>query len=215
MSDPIIIEGRPDFADPMFGKTVLKRFPPYVYSPRGLLIHRVERAEAWWYDHQCDRLIRRQSPVLLAYCFCGMSFRIEAGRGKTCAVPSPEAVICGKCQGERATFAWKDKDGRPIPKPVLSSRRWDAKRKTRMHRGGKMRLSSKSKKRIVALFTAGDRGGRGYARQVAPRGLTAPRAVHIRRDRRRSQRLPCKPRRARFRHTRLILAYGPTYCQHP
>lgn len=106
-----LIRGRPDFGNPDFGKTLLKRFPPYVYSRLGgMLIHRVLRVEAQWYQavYPGDALERLPCPRLTFVAVCGQSFYAGAGprsgRSQACAIPKPGAVLCGRCSGTGPVF---------------------------------------------------------------------------------------------------------------
>ena len=125
---PKIIMGRPDFADKEFGKTYAKRFPPYVYGKVGhaRLVHKVARLVMRWYDigmieRPGDCLVRRDSPKISYETVCGMNFfadylyptqRKRYGtrpRSTLCTIPAPDAVLCGRCQGELPAFSKKNK----------------------------------------------------------------------------------------------------------
>jgi hypothetical protein len=103
------IPDRIDFRCPTFGVTVARRHPPYVFSVRGVscLVHKVRRVEVHWYriSDGGHGLVRMRRPVLIDQTHCAQHFRLEAGASRTCRVPSPEALLCGRCHGERATFA--------------------------------------------------------------------------------------------------------------
>ena len=107
---PTVIDGRPDLqggAGGRYGITVAKKFPPYVFSTRGgSLVHKVAYVELWWWDvgRNGHTLVRRVSPRMHAHTVCGMTFFLRATRNRTCQVPSPEALLCGRCHGEPATF---------------------------------------------------------------------------------------------------------------
>jgi hypothetical protein len=110
------IEGRPDFEDRGFGKTYLKRFPPYVYSLLGgMLVHKVLNVEAQWYQAARSKarpggtcLERLASPRLTIHTVCGYSFyagrEFKRKRSQSCAVPKPGAVLCGRCHGTGPVF---------------------------------------------------------------------------------------------------------------
>lgn len=112
-----LIPGRPDLGcgrNSDFGKTYLKRFPPYVYSLLGgMLVHRVLRVEAQWYraatiKEPGDALERLQSPRLTIEAVCGYSFyagpHLKQERARACSVPKPDAVLCGRCVGTGPVF---------------------------------------------------------------------------------------------------------------
>jgi len=102
-------DGRPDLRDHKFGISRLKRFPPYVYSLLGgMLVHRVTGVEAWWYEpvERGECLERLESPRLIIHTACGQWFLAGVGRvrARTCALPKPGAVECGRCAGTGAVF---------------------------------------------------------------------------------------------------------------
>lgn len=110
MSEQLIYtEGRPDFPGTnRFGITRAKHFPKYVYSANkmGCLIHKIAHVELHWWE-PCDhgvRLVRRHQPRMIATTICGSNKFIEPSRAHTCAVPRPDAVLCGRCHGEPAIF---------------------------------------------------------------------------------------------------------------
>jgi len=91
-----------------FGPLLAQRFPPFVFSIRGAscLIHRVQRVEVhWWriagHGHLLAKLKR---PVLIAITICGSHFRLCGDIARTCHVPNPDAIPCGRCNGEVAPF---------------------------------------------------------------------------------------------------------------
>lgn len=111
--DEEVIEGRPDFRNPKFGVTRAKRFPPYVFSVsvNSCLIHKIAYVEMHWYEviRGGHALARRRKPFVFATTVCGQSKRLSVGsRGaqpaRTCLLPDPDAVLCGRCHGEAATF---------------------------------------------------------------------------------------------------------------
>lgn len=91
----------------VFGKTIAKRHPAYVYSIRGAsgLMHRVARVTI---DHYAivtmHKLGRLKAPAMIAECVCGMSFPLLPSCSRTCTVPDPTALLCGRCHGQPATF---------------------------------------------------------------------------------------------------------------
>lgn len=110
MSGQLIIQGRPDFEDHDFGVTRPKRHAQYVYSNQnGALIHKVSHVSLSWYQAQSDHLVRLTTPNMTIRTICGQQFFGSKNRGgkqrlTMCAIPKPDAVLCGKCHGEEATF---------------------------------------------------------------------------------------------------------------
>ena len=103
------IEGRPDFTDHRFGITRAKTYPPYVFGVRGLscLVHKVRYVELHWWrvgGHRGECLVKLKRPVMIATTNCQQSFRLDGDASRTCHLPSPDALLCGRCQGEPATF---------------------------------------------------------------------------------------------------------------
>jgi hypothetical protein len=124
----VIIEGRPDFGNWDFGVTHAKRFPKYVYSQaksNGCLIHKIADVELRWWEAHFDYMVRLDTPKVIAHTVCGMAKFITHGLRKgnalTCAVPKPDAVLCGKCHGETCSFPRKD--------PASKQKRKEAKLK--------------------------------------------------------------------------------------
>jgi hypothetical protein len=99
-----------------FGITYAKKFPPYVYSANGTgcLIHKVQHVQINWWTRDWNYLIRLDTPVMIAQTICGMHKRIEPGRMRSalCALPKPEAVLCGKCHGQPANFPRKNPESK-------------------------------------------------------------------------------------------------------
>lgn len=108
-----VIHGRPDFADRDFGVTEAKTFPPYIFSVRGLscLVHKVLYVRLHWYrcGGQGEYLVRMKKPVMIATTVCQASWRLEPTSSRTCHIPSPDALLCGRCHGEPATFGYRGK----------------------------------------------------------------------------------------------------------
>ena len=104
-----VIHGRPDFGS-RFGVTLAKKYPPYVFSIRGAscLVHNVSHVSLHWWrvSHGGRSLVKLKRPVMIATTMCGMSFRLEATKTRTCHVPSDEALLCGRCNGLAHTFGW-------------------------------------------------------------------------------------------------------------
>lgn len=103
-----VIPGRPDFGNPRFGITRAKKHPPYVFSIRGLscLVHRVLSVELHWYRvvGSGHSLMKQKRPLMIANTACGAFFRLDPRVSRTCRVPNPEALLCGRCHGLGATF---------------------------------------------------------------------------------------------------------------
>lgn len=106
------IMGRPDHADHNFGVMRAKRHPPYVFSIRGAscLVHKVAYVDLHWWrvSNGGHSLVKLKRPVLIAHTTCSMVFRLEGRTARTCLVPAPESLLCGRCHGDLATFG---KDG--------------------------------------------------------------------------------------------------------
>ena len=102
-----IIDGRPDFHEHGFGRTVAKSYPPYVFSVRnGALVHRVLRVELdWWIigngGHTLHRLV---SPLSVAITPCGQHYHLTGVRCRTCRIPASDAILCEACQGTGRNF---------------------------------------------------------------------------------------------------------------
>ena len=107
-----VIHGRPDFnRSHRFGVTEAKKYPPFVFSVRGAscLVHKVVSVEMHWYrvgtiNHGGDCLVKMKRPVMFAQTACSVSFRLEGSRTRTCHIPNPDALLCGRCHGDVATF---------------------------------------------------------------------------------------------------------------
>jgi hypothetical protein len=91
-----------------FGVTYASRFPPYVFSTsgNGLLVHRVEHLQLQWYAWSEELGLTWQTlPAAIAKCICGQTFLVSSGgRARFCQQPHPEAVLCGRCQGQPPPF---------------------------------------------------------------------------------------------------------------
>ena len=103
------IYGRPDLQDHSFGKTVARKHPPYVFGIRGVscLVHKVRQVELYWWrvgGRGGDSLVKLKQPVMIAQTMCSQSFRLDGDVCRACRVPSPDALLCGRCHGEGATF---------------------------------------------------------------------------------------------------------------
>ena len=107
----IDIAGRPDHGNRDFGVVRAKRFPKYVHSTNrsACLIHKVEEVEIHWYSGHYDWCQRLENPRVIARTNCGTNIFLSNGKksGKMCEIPDPNAVLCGRCHGEPATFSRK------------------------------------------------------------------------------------------------------------
>lgn len=94
--------------DRTFGVTVTRRHPAYVYSVNGnaCLMHKVRDVEIQWYAlvDGGSALGRLRQPAMIAHTVCGNSRLLIPERTRTCHIPLPGAVLCGRCHGEPATF---------------------------------------------------------------------------------------------------------------
>jgi hypothetical protein len=103
------IHGRPDLLDRKFGITEATKHPPYVFSIRGVscLVHKILRVELHWWrvsGRNGGSLVKLKRPVMIAQTCCAQSFRLEGRISRTCVVPKPDALLCGRCHGEGSTF---------------------------------------------------------------------------------------------------------------
>lgn len=97
-----------------FGVSKAARHPAYVYSVNrnACLMHKVFAVEIQWYAllGNGSTMGRLKQPAMIAHTVCGCSRALTPDRSRTCAVPLPESVLCGRCHGEPATFG-KHGDG--------------------------------------------------------------------------------------------------------
>ena len=109
----LTIDGRPDFGNWSFGHTKAKKHPKYVYSisHNSCLVHKVAEIEMGWYEVAAGghKLVRRKNPRVYAYTVCGMTKFISGIKAASkpsvlCAMPTPDAILCGRCEGTVATF---------------------------------------------------------------------------------------------------------------
>ena len=91
-----------------FGVSSAKRHPAYVYSinRNAVLMHKIRDVEIQWYALVGDGSLmgRLRQPAMIAHTVCGVSRPLTPDRTRTCAVPFPDSVLCGRCHGEPATF---------------------------------------------------------------------------------------------------------------
>ena len=94
--------------DRTFGVTTTKRHPAYVYSinKNACLMHKVRDVEIQWYAllGNGGRMGRLKQPAMIAHTVCGCSRALLPEKTRTCHIPEPDAVLCGRCHGEPATF---------------------------------------------------------------------------------------------------------------
>lgn len=99
---------RPMSGDDRYGPMEATRFPPFVFSIRGAscLIHTIARVEIhWWRIAGHGHLLAKlKKPVLIAQTVCCTSFRLDGDIARTCHVPNPDAIPCGRCNGDVAPF---------------------------------------------------------------------------------------------------------------
>lgn len=104
-----VIESRPDInGQPDFGVTTAKKHPPFVFAIRGVscLVHKIARVEMHWYrvGRHGHALVKLKRPAMFAITNCSQHFMLQGDRSRTCQLPSPDALLCGRCHGEVATF---------------------------------------------------------------------------------------------------------------
>lgn len=90
-----------------FGKSIVQRHPAYVYAinKNSCLMHKVRDVEIQWYAFVGrGALGRLKQPAMIAHTVCGCSRALRPDRSRTCHIPLPGAVLCGRCHGEPATF---------------------------------------------------------------------------------------------------------------
>lgn len=99
--------------DRTFGVAKAKRHPAYVYSinRNGCLMHKVVEVELHWHAlvDGGSKLGRLKQPAMIARTVCGVHRLLTPERSRTCHIPLPDSVLCGRCHGEEATFAGRRK----------------------------------------------------------------------------------------------------------
>ena len=92
----------------VFGVTKAKRHPRYVFSVNrnACLMHKIADVTIQHYALIAGgrKLGRLKQPAMIATTMCGYSFALTPDRSRTCAVPLPDAVLCGRCHGQLPTF---------------------------------------------------------------------------------------------------------------
>lgn len=108
LDDAAPIIDRDAVNDRTFGVSTTTRHPAYVYSinRNSCLMHKIVEVEIQWYaliagGHKMGRL---RQPAMIARTVCGCSRPLTPDRSRTCAIPLPNSVLCGRCHGEPATF---------------------------------------------------------------------------------------------------------------
>lgn len=107
LDDSVGLIDRDSVNERTFGVTTSHRHPAYVYSIGGnaCLMHKVREVTIQWYAIvNMNRLGRLKQPAMMAQTVCGMSKTLRAERTRTCHIPEPDALLCGRCHGEPATF---------------------------------------------------------------------------------------------------------------
>lgn len=91
-----------------FGVTRAKRHPAYVHgvNRNSCLMHKVAEVVIQHYAliDSGHRMGRLKQPAMMAKTVCGYTFSLTPERSRTCAVPLPDSVLCGRCHGKPATF---------------------------------------------------------------------------------------------------------------
>jgi hypothetical protein len=111
--NPVLQEGaeiidRDSVNERTFGVAESKRHPAYVYSinRNACLMHKVSDVTIHWYAliDGGSKMGRLKQPAMIAHTVCGMSKSLTPERTRTCHIPLPDSVLCGRCHGEPATF---------------------------------------------------------------------------------------------------------------
>lgn len=105
-SAPLI--DRDSVNDRTFGITETRRHPAYVYSinKNACLMHKVSYVEIHWHAFVAggSKLGRLKQPAMIAHTVCGGFRALTPDRSRTCHIPLPGSMLCGRCHGEPATF---------------------------------------------------------------------------------------------------------------
>jgi hypothetical protein len=114
----IDVMGRPDHncylpEEKQWWWTEAKTFKPLVHgsSHNCCLVHKVARVKLRWYDGYYSYMRRRDHPCAIAETVCGQYFFLNVPKkgAKMCELPAPDAVQCGRCNGELPTFSKRRK----------------------------------------------------------------------------------------------------------
>ncbi len=90
-----------------FGVSYAKTHPEYVFGIRGVscLVHKVSYITIRWYGFvSMTHLARFKRPRMIANTNCQQFFELDPDKARTCEIPSPDALLCGRCHGKGATF---------------------------------------------------------------------------------------------------------------
>lgn len=90
-----------------FGVTQARTHPEFVFGIRGVscLVHKVRHVTIHWYAFAgMNHLGRLKRPCMIAETMCAQSFRLNPEIARTCEIPSPDALLCGRCLGQGPTF---------------------------------------------------------------------------------------------------------------
>lgn len=107
LDDTAEIVDRDSVNDRTFGVTTAKRHPAYVYSinKNAALMHKVREVTIHHYAYVgMSKMGRLKQPAMIAQAVCGVSRALLPTRSRTCHVPLPGAVLCGRCHGEGPRF---------------------------------------------------------------------------------------------------------------
>lgn len=92
------------------GRTFATKHPAYVFSinANAGLMHKIANVELHWYTPRGNGVVTRKArPKMIAHTVCGMNFFLRPEKTRTCEVPNPDAILCGRCHGEVPSFSKK------------------------------------------------------------------------------------------------------------
>lgn len=118
-ADDKLLDRAPFDADAQRGITLATRYPAFMYATRGCscVVHKIARIELDWYVLVSMTHVRRlRQPNATVWTVCGNFFPLSWRTARTCRLPSPDAIRCGRCHGEVAPFGkdgWARKAGLP------------------------------------------------------------------------------------------------------
>ena len=108
LDESVPIIDRSSVNDRTFGVVKARRHPAYVYSvnKNACLMHKIAEVEIHFYAlvGSGSKMGRLKQPAMIAYTVCGGFRALVPERSRTCTVPFPDAVLCGRCHGESPTF---------------------------------------------------------------------------------------------------------------
>lgn len=120
LQDDENVEPRERSDHPRYKFNPVTKHPPYVFSIRGVscLVHKVASAEVCWWRliDGGRRMVRLKRPAIIAHTVCSQTFPLLPDCSRTCYVPASDAVLCGRCHGEVATFGGKRKRANGLTK---------------------------------------------------------------------------------------------------